>query len=45
MLAPFLAPYLNKFSAVVQIMHFFGAILASKFKENDAETASSKGAI
>ena len=45
----FLAPYLHQFSAVVQVMNFFSAIL-EKFAinqnlEKNAETAPAYGAI
>ena len=41
--APFLAPYIHQFSAVVQIMHFFDAI--SILIKIYAETETSNDAI
>ena len=46
--APFLAPSMHKFSAVVQVIHFLGAIydkLALNFFKKYAETAPSNGSI
>ena len=40
----FLAPYLYLFSAVVQIMHFLGAIL-DDFNEQDEHQSTKKSAI